>query len=111
APVELTAAKAAELIETQGGEDRELGVDPETGHTIVAKNGRFGPYVSEVLPERAEKPKRGAKKPKQRTASLFKSMDLDSIDLESAIKLRSLPRVGGQNEEGTDRNAQNGSNG
>src|SRR5699024_5438513 len=108
APDELTAAKAAELIETQGGEDRELGVDPETGHTIVAKNGRFGPYVSEVLPEPAEKPKRGAKKPKPRTASLFKSMDLDSIDLETALKLLSLPRVVGQDEEGTDITAQNG---
>ncbi|MGO0604150.1 type I DNA topoisomerase [Brevibacterium linens] len=108
APDELTAAKAAELIESQGDGDRELGVDPETGHTIVAKNGRFGPYVSEVLPEPEEKPKRGAKKPKPRTASLFKSMDLNSIDLETALKLLSLPRVVGQDEEGTDITAQNG---
>ena len=108
APDELTAAKAAELIESQGDGDRELGVDPETGHTIVAKNGRFGPYVSEVLPEPEEKPKRGAKKPKPRTGSLFKSMDLNSIDLETALTLLSLPRVVGQDEEGTDITAQNG---
>ena len=108
APDELTAAKAAELIENQGDGDRELGVDPETGHTIVAKNGRFGPYVTEVLPESEEKPKRGAKKPKPRTGSLFKSMDVGTIDLETALKLLSLPRIVGQDEEGTDITVQNG---
>ena len=108
APDELTAEKARELIEKQGDGDRELGVDPESGHTIVAKNGRFGPYVTEVLPESDEKPKRGAKKPKPRTASLFKSMDLNTIGLEEALKLLSLPRIVGQDAEGVDITAQNG---
>ena len=108
APDELTAEKARELIEKQGDGDRELGVDPESGHTIVAKNGRFGPYVTEVLPESDEKPKRGTKKPKPRTASLFKSMDLNTIGLEEALKLLSLPRVVGQDAEGVDITAQNG---
>lgn len=108
APDELTAEKARELIEKQGDGDRELGVDPESGHTIVAKNGRFGPYVTEVLPESDEKPKRGAKKPKPLTASLFKSMDLNTIGLEEALKLLSLPRVVGQDAEGVDITAQNG---
>ncbi|WP_155799742.1 type I DNA topoisomerase [Brevibacterium ravenspurgense] len=108
APDELTAEKARELIEKQGDGDRELGVDPESGHTIVAKNGRFGPYVTEVLPEPDEKPKRGAKKPKPRTASLFKSMDLNTIGLEEALKLLSLPRIVGQDAEGVDITAQNG---
>lgn len=108
APDELTAEKARELIEKQGDGDRELGVDPESGHTIVAKNGRFGPYVTEVLPEPDEKPKRGTKKPKPRTASLFKSMDLNTIGLEEALKLLSLPRVVGQDAEGVDITAQNG---
>lgn len=108
APDELTAEKARELIEKQGDGNRELGVDPESGHTIVAKNGRFGPYVTEVLPESDEKPKRGAKKPKPRTASLFKSMDLNTIGLEEALKLLSLPRIVGQDAEGVDITAQNG---
>lgn len=108
APDELTAEKARELIEKQGDGDRELGVDPESGYTIVAKNGRFGPYVTEVLPESDEKPKRGAKKPKPRTASLFKSMDLNTIGLEEALKLLSLPRIVGQDAEGVDITAQNG---
>lgn len=108
APDELTAEKARELIETQGDGDRELGVDPETGHTIVAKNGRFGPYVTEVLPESDTPAKRGTKKPKPRTASLFKSMDLQTVGLEEALKLLSLPRVVGQDQEGVDITAQNG---
>ena len=108
APDELTAEKARELIEKQGDGDRELGVDPESGHTIVAKNGRFGPYVTEVLPESDETPKRGTKKPKPRTASLFKSMDLNTIGLEEALKLLSLPRIVGQDAEGVDITAQNG---
>ena len=108
APDELTAETARELIEKQGDGGRELGVDPESGHTIVAKSGRFGPYVTEVLPEPDEKPKRGTKKPKPRTASLFKSMDLNTIGLEEALKLLSLPRIVGQDAEGVDITAQNG---
>jgi len=98
APDELTAEKAEELFAQPSGE-RELGVDPETGRIIVAKSGRFGPYVTEILPEEAEangtgKAKKGAAKP--RTASLFKSMSLETITLEDALKLLSLPRVLGE---------------
>ena len=70
--------------------------------TIVAKNGRFGPYVTEVLPEDAPKSK------KPRTGSLFKSMSLETVTLEQALQLLSLPRVVGTTEDGTDITAQNG---
>ncbi len=98
APDEMTPEKARELLEQAGDDGRVLGTDPATGHEIVAKAGRYGPYVTEVLPEPEgeEKPKRGAKKPKPRTASLFKDMELSSIDLETALKLLSLPRVVGE---------------
>ncbi|GAB6900346.1 type I DNA topoisomerase [Kineosporia succinea] len=103
APDELTVEKARELLETQADGDKELGTDPDTGHQIVARNGRFGPYVTEVLPEDAPK------SAKPRTGSLFKSMDLQSIGLDEALKLLSLPRLVGvdpeTNEEVT---AQNG---
>jgi DNA topoisomerase-1 len=109
APDELDAAKAEELF-NQMSEDRELGKDPETGHMIVAKAGRFGPYVTEVLPEEpAETEKKRTKKAaaKPRTASLFKSMTLETVTLEDALKLLSLPRVLGE-LDGEQVTAQNG---
>jgi DNA topoisomerase-1 len=102
-PDELTAEKAEELFSRPTG-DRQLGHDPVTGHMIVAKDGRYGPYVTEVLPEPAadeEAPKRRTKKadaPKPRTSSLFKSMSLDTITLDDALRLLSIPRVVGELE-------------
>ncbi|GAA2301848.1 type I DNA topoisomerase [Nonomuraea roseoviolacea subsp. roseoviolacea] len=101
-PDELTADKAEELFSRPTG-DRELGHDPATGHMIVAKDGRFGPYVTEVLPVAQEEgaPKRRTKKadaPKPRTSSLFKTMSLDTVTLEDALRLLSIPRVVGELE-------------
>ncbi|MEV5647623.1 type I DNA topoisomerase [Nocardia sp. NPDC052254] len=112
-PDELTPEIAEKLFATPQ-EGRELGVDPESGHRIVAKEGRFGPYVTEILPEPEADPdaKKGAKKaagPKPRTGSLLKSMDLASITLDDALKLLSLPRVVGKDpESGDEITAQNG---
>ena len=101
-PDGLTAEVAEELLSRPLDEERELGVDPDSGHMVVAKNGRFGPYVTEVLPEGTPK------SVKPRTASLFKSMSLDSIDLAAAQRLMSLPRVVGKDPEGVEITAQNG---
>ena len=94
-PDELTVEKARELLATPAGAETELGTDPDTGHLVVAKNGRYGPYVTEVLPEQE-----GKKKDKPRTGSLFKDMSIDTVTLEQALKLLSLPRVVGVVEEG-----------
>ncbi|GAB3920459.1 DNA topoisomerase 1 [Microlunatus endophyticus] len=102
APDELTLEVAKELLSKPMGEERELGTDPETGTMIVAKNGRFGPYVTEVLDEEAPK---GAK---PRTGSLFKSMSVDTVTLDQALQLMSLPRVVGVGEDGVEITAQNG---
>ncbi len=110
APDELTAAKAQELVDAPPSVDRVIGVNPETGKEIVAKDGRFGPYITEIEPEPAEAPAKKSKTaPKPRTASLFKSMDLSTIDLETALVLLSLPRVvGADPESGDEITAQNG---
>ena len=106
APDELTAEFAEELFSRPTG-DRELGVDPATGHTIVAKAGRYGPYVTEILPEGTPKTGKNAVKP--RTGSLFKDMSLDDVDLDTALKLMSLPRVVGIDPNtGEEITAQNG---
>lgn len=101
-PDELTTAKAKELFANPAGEEIQLGTHPETGLEVVAKNGRYGPYVTEQLPEDAPK------NAKPRTGSLFKSMTLDTITLDDAVKLLSLPRVVGEDAEGVEITAQNG---
>ena len=98
APDELTPERAAELFD-QPNSDVALGTDPDTGHQIVAKSGRFGPYVTEVLPEGATG--------KPRTSSLLKSMALDTVTLEDALRLLTLPRTLGE-LDGEPVTAQNG---
>ncbi|GGM45001.1 DNA topoisomerase 1 [Longimycelium tulufanense] len=99
-PDELSPEIAEKLFATPQ-EGRSLGTDPATGHEIVAKEGRFGPYVTEILPE-------GVKE-KPRTGSLFRSMSLDTVTLDDALRLLSLPRlVGVDPESGEEITAQNG---
>jgi DNA topoisomerase-1 len=98
-PDELTPERAAELL-ARPGEGRVLGADPETGRAIVIRSGRYGPYVTEELPEGAtERP---------RTASLFGSMSPETLALEDALRLLSLPRLVGVAPDGEEVRARNG---
>ena len=135
APDELTPERAQELIDAPVAGDRVLGENPANGKLVVVKDGRFGPYVQEADPPAEEEvdeatgevvpvapepepespapKKRAAKKapaaPKPRTASLFKSMSVDTIDLDTALRLLDLPRVVGTDPEtGAEITAQNG---
>jgi DNA topoisomerase-1 len=91
APDDLTPEKVEELLSAPSG-DVEVGVDPLTGREITAKNGRYGPYVTDG----------------ERTASLFKSMALETLTVDEAAKLLTLPRVVGVDAEGKEITAQNG---
>jgi DNA topoisomerase-1 len=95
APDELTLQKAIELLAAPSGE-RELGIDPTTSLPIIAKSGRFGPYITEVLPEPEGKKKREVK---AKTASLLSTMTLDTVTLDDALKLLSLPRTLGTDSQ------------
>ena len=105
APDELTLEKAIELLAAPSGE-RELGTDPATNLPIIAKSGRFGPYITEVLPEEEGKKK---KEVKAKTASLLSTMTLDTVTLDDALKLLSLPKIlGVDSETGEEITVQNG---
>jgi DNA topoisomerase-1 len=100
APDELTVEKVLDLLSAPSG-DRALGAEPGTGFQVVAKAGRYGPYVTTVVPE--------GTKAEARTASLFKDMSLDTIDLDTALKLLTLPRVlGSDPADGAEIIASNG---
>ncbi len=98
APDELTVELAVELANKPSG-DRVLGVDPTTGYDVVAKSGRYGPYVTLTMPE--------GSKDRGPTGSLFKTMDLETLTLDDALKLLTLPRVLGATD-GEEITAQNG---
>ena len=115
-PDELTPEVAEQLFAVPQ-EGRSLGVDPVTGHEIVVKEGRFGPYVTEILAESSALTesndngarKKAAAKAKPRTGSLFKSMTSETVTLDDALRLLSLPRlVGVDPESGAEITAQNG---
>lgn len=104
-PDELTPDRARQLAAETPQEDRIVGVNPATGRNIVAKKGRFGPYVTEILLDDEKLPT--GQKPA--TASIFKTMNLETIDLETALKLLDLPRALGKHPDNNNEiTAQNG---
>ena len=93
-PDELTVEKAHELLAAPS-DDRVLGTDPATGAEITLKNGRFGPYVQRGPDDDATR------------SSVFSSMDPQTVTLEDALQLLTLPRVLGT-ADGEEITAQNG---
>ena len=124
APDELTPQKAAELMNAPATAERVLGTDPDTGRTIVVRDGRYGPYVIELIPEPSPedlanqpveyykngkpKPPKKPAKVKPRSGSLFASMSVETVTLEEALRLMNLPRVLGSDTEGKEITVQNG---
>jgi len=97
-PDELTVEKALNLLEKQSDE-RLLGQDPDTNEPILVRAGRYGPYVT-------TQPLDGAD---ARTSSLFKTMSIETVSLDDALRLLSLPRLLGTDPaNGEEVTAQNG---
>src|SRR5699024_3086210 len=114
--------------ETAGSAERTCGIDPEAGYEIVAKDGRYGPYVTQIIPDFTEeeiqaykdaqpdeyykngrkKPKKAPKKPKPKTGSLLQGMEIATMTLDDALKILSLPRSLGVAADGEEITAQNG---
>lgn len=91
APADLTPEVALRLIELKEATNEELGEDPETGAPVFRLVGRFGPFVQLGVQED------GGPKPKR--ASLPEGMELEDVDLATALDLLSLPRELGPHPE------------
>ena len=85
---ELTPARAEEIL-AQASQEHELGTNPESGRVVAIRAGRYGPYVTEIVEGADEKP---------RTASLFKTMTPETVTLEDALRLLTLPRTVGESD-------------
>lgn len=89
-PDEVTLEMAKELLDGAAKGEEPLGYDPVSGKPVFVKNGRFGPYVQLGVAAEGEKPK---------NASLMKGMEMGQVDLDTALKLLTLPRELGQHPE------------
>ena len=83
APDELTPEKGQELFELAENEG-ELGTHPETGEPVLAKTGRYGPYVTSG----------------EKSSSLLTGQKLSELTLDDAVKLLTLPRLVGTDGAG-----------
>jgi len=98
----LSKSKAAE--QNSLPEPKLIGQN-DNGKDIILKNGRFGPYLqyeisnSDNLPKKTKKKKKNSKNMNVKNVSIPKGISIDSINLDRANFLCSLPKVLGQHPE------------
>ena len=95
----LVDDKTREIQKKDVLKERILGVDPESALEVVARTGRFGPYVQLGRPENLPEKKKGEKKIKLKSASIPKHISLDDVTLDQALSLLSFPRKLGKHGE------------
>ena len=88
-PLHPAACRQRRQAASLGSKGKPIGIDPVSGLEVTLRSGRFGPYV-QLGENGGEKPKR---------ASLPKGSDPESIDLDRALDLLSLPREVGLHPE------------
>ena len=86
-PLDVTLEKAIELLANRNKKSstmRTLGKHPNSGETLVVKEGRYGPYISDG----------------KVNASLNKTVDPETITLEKATELINEKRAKGTTKKG-----------
>ena len=90
-PADLDPEQVEFLLKQKTEGPEKLGLHPETGEPIYVLIGSYGPYVQlGDVSETSKKPKR---------ASLPKGTDKDSVTLDMAVSLLTLPRLLGSHPE------------
>ncbi len=92
-PFHETIEKSADISRAEATQSREIGTDPKSGKPVSARYGRFGPMIQIGDKDDEEKPK---------FASIPEGMSVETITLEQALTLFTLPRAVGETEDGTE---------
>jgi len=100
----LVDSKTKEIKKSDVLKETVVGIDPESGLEVIARTGRFGPYVQlgRLAPAEKGETAKGKKKKaeKLKTASIPKNVSPENVTMEQAMALLAFPKTLGKNETG-----------